>query len=72
MKITVLAKPGCRVPRVEKIDEHTVRICVRARAVDGAANNAILAALSEYLGVAKSHVNILRGVRGKTKIFEII
>jgi uncharacterized protein len=44
---------------------------VRERAVEGAANAACVRALAGALRVAPSSVTLLRGARGRRKVFEI-
>jgi uncharacterized protein YggU (UPF0235/DUF167 family) len=44
---------------------------VRERAVDGAANTAIEAALAAHFGVRKADVRIVRGHTSRVKLVEI-
>jgi uncharacterized protein (TIGR00251 family) len=71
MKIQVLVKPNAREEKVEKVDASTFRISVKARPVDGKANEAVVAVLAKYFFVPKRNVEIVTGTRGKTKIVEI-
>lgn len=47
-------------------------IWTRAKAHDGEANEAVVAAISKYFHVAKSLIKIVSGVTSKSKIIEII
>ncbi len=51
-------------------DENTYRIRLRAPAVDGKANRALVAFLSEALGISKSAVRIVRGGKTRIKLIE--
>lgn len=71
MKISVLVKPGAKDERVDQVDKKMYRVSVKARPVDGKANDAVVAVLAKYFSVPKRHVEIVTGTRGKTKIVEI-
>ncbi len=70
-KVSVWAKPGARVPRVETLEDGTLRVAVRERAVEGAANRAIEAALAAHFGVPRGAVRVVAGARGRNKVLEI-
>lgn len=68
MKITVQVKPGStKGPLVEVIDEKNLVVYLRERAVDGAANEALVRVLAKHFGLAKSKVIIETGFSGRTK-----
>jgi len=46
-------------------------VAVRARAVEGAANAAVVAALAAALGVRRRDVEIVTGARGRDKIVAV-
>lgn len=73
LTVTVRAKPGSRVARVGGSwgDPPQLVVAVAARAVDGAANAAVVAALAEAFDVNRSAVRIVRGDRGRSKIVSI-
>jgi uncharacterized protein YggU (UPF0235/DUF167 family) len=62
----VRAKPGARAPGLARAGE-TVVVAVRERALDGAANAAIVRAVADWLGVAKSNVVLERGATARMK-----
>jgi uncharacterized protein YggU (UPF0235/DUF167 family) len=70
VRVTVCVKPGSKVPGVEQSGD-TLIIKVRERAIEGAATDAVIRALAEHYNVAQSRVQLLRGARSKTKVFEI-
>lgn len=71
MDLTVRVKPGSRKgPLVEETTDDpaaSVTVYVRERAVDGAANAGVIAALAAHYGVARSKVTILRGESSRIK-----
>lgn len=70
MRISVIVKPNSRVDAVQKChDEYVVR--VKARAVDGKANEAVIKLVAEYFTVPKTRVRIVRGATSKHKAIEV-
>ncbi|GAA1811388.1 DUF167 domain-containing protein [Agromyces neolithicus] len=71
MDITVRVKPGSRKgPLVEPlVDDPSAAavVFVRERAVDGAANEGVVAALAAHYGVPRRRVHILRGDTSRVK-----
>lgn len=72
MKISVKVKPRARVEKVEKTKNGDLVVWVKAEAKEGKANEAVVKALAEHFGVAKSRVRLISGTRSKTKLFEIL
>jgi hypothetical protein len=64
--LEVLVKPGSREPSLVEENGLTV-IRVRERAVDGAANAAVVRALAAAYGVPPSAVELLRGITARRK-----
>lgn len=71
MKIFVIAKPGARETKVEKIGDGHFVVAVKEPPVEGKANRAISEALAEYFKVAPSRVRLVSGFSSRKKIFEI-
>ena len=71
MRIAVLVKPGSARPGVG--GEHAGALVVRvsARAVDGKATAAALAAVAEAFGVRRSDVRLVSGASSRTKVVDI-
>lgn len=75
MRVTVRAKPGSRKESVtlattaDGTDIVVVR--VRARAVDGAANEAVTAAVAAVLGLRSRAVSVAVGGRSRIKQLEV-
>ena len=71
MKITVLAKPNSKTEKVEKLPDGSFRVCVKTPPTEGKANSAIINALSSHFKIPKTSIELVHGVQGKKKIFEI-
>ena len=71
MKIIVKAKPGSREDKIEKIDESNYIVYVKAFAIDGKANTAIIKLLADYFDISQSLVEIISGYMARIKVVEI-
>ena len=72
MRITVHAKPGSKKgPLVNVSEDGLVTVFLKERAVDGAANDGLVAALAEHYGVRKSVVTIVSGHSSRHKIVDV-
>jgi uncharacterized protein YggU (UPF0235/DUF167 family) len=70
--VVVRVKPGSKKgPLVETDADGTLTIYVREKAVDGAANEAVVRVLSEHLGVARSRLQLMSGRTARLKRFRI-
>lgn len=68
MRITVLAKPGSKKgPLVQQSEDGNFTVFMRERAVDGAANEAMIALLAKHFGISKSRVQIESGFTSRIK-----
>ncbi len=72
MKIRVVVTPNAKAPSVEKIDEESYKVKVDARPTEGRANIRLVQILAEHFGASKSKVIILKGVKGREKLVEIL
>jgi uncharacterized protein YggU (UPF0235/DUF167 family) len=68
--IVVAVKPGSKRAAIDA-DAEGITVRVMARAIEGAANEAVQRALARALGVAPSAVTLVRGARARTKTFAI-
>lgn len=71
MRISVTVKANSKENSVEKISGNEFALRVKAPAKEGKANEAVIKVLSEYFGVAKSRINIVKGQTSKKKIVDI-
>jgi uncharacterized protein (TIGR00251 family) len=68
MRYTLFVKPGSKKgPLVEVTDTGEITVYVRERAVEGAANKAVIELLAKHFNVAKSSVEIESGFTGRHK-----
>jgi uncharacterized protein len=72
MKITIIAHPNSKKPRVEKDLLGTLHVYVNAPPLEGKANMAVIEALSKHFNVKKSCIMFIAGKKSKIKTFEII
>jgi uncharacterized protein len=71
MKISVSVKPNSRVESVTQLEDGSYLVRANAPPVDGQANERVVELLSKHLKKPKSSFELVSGLRGKKKIFEI-
>lgn len=71
MILQVTVKPGAKFEKIVATDEG-LTVYLHARAHDGEANDSLAKVLAKYYGVSKNQVSILRGVKGRQKVVEIV
>ena len=71
MKISVKVKPQAKEDRIEKIGENEFSILVKAKALKGKANQAVIKILSDYFDMPQSKIILLKGEKSKNKVFSI-
>ena len=70
--VSVRVKPGSKKgPLVEAGPDGDLTIYVRERAVEGKANDAVVALLAKHLGVPRSRVELASGATSRMKRFRI-
>ena len=69
-KIQVAVKPGSKTDSVERIGDDLV-VRVKARAIDGKANEAVVRLLAKHFGVRQSQVVVLHGHTSRRKLILI-
>lgn len=68
MRMTVTAKPGSKKgPLVQVNDDGSLTVFMQQRAVDGAANEALIELLAKHFEVSKSKVFIESGFTSRIK-----
>lgn len=72
MKISIIAHPNSKKPRIEKDLLGTLHVYVNQPPLEGKANNAVREALAKYYNVKKSNVLLINGEKSKNKVFEIL
>jgi uncharacterized protein len=71
MRIAIRVKPGSARPGVGGEHAGSLVVAVRARAVDGKATEAALAAVARAFGVRRSAVRLVSGAAGRVKVVDI-
>jgi uncharacterized protein len=69
-RLALRATPGARVEALE-IAQGKLVAKVRARPEDGKANAAVIALVSEALGIAPSRISLLRGATSREKLLQL-
>jgi len=72
MKISVRVKPNARKEEIKKLNDNAFILSVKEPAKEDKANQAIIKLLSEYFGVPKSSISIIKGQTSKNKIIQIL
>ena len=70
-RIVVYCQPGAKQTQCVGLHDGKPRIQLKAPPVDGAANKALIAFLSDLCGVRKSAITIELGASGRTKRVEV-
>jgi uncharacterized protein YggU (UPF0235/DUF167 family) len=71
MRLTIRVRPGSARPGVGGHLDGALVVRVSARAVDGKATGAALAAIAAAFGVRPGSVRLVAGARSRTKIIEV-
>ena len=71
MRISIRVKPGSARPGVGGDHAGALVVRVRARAVDGKATEAALAAVAGAFGVRRGAVRLVSGASSRTKIVDV-
>jgi uncharacterized protein len=69
MLIKVKAFPGASQEKIIKKSEDSFEIYVRAKPIGGAANQAIIQAISKYFGLSEKEIKMVKGFKERNKIF---
>ena len=70
-KITVIAHPNSKRPRIDKDLLGTLNVYVSEPPLEGRANEAVIKALVDYFNIRKSQIQLIRGHKSKIKIFDL-
>jgi uncharacterized protein YggU (UPF0235/DUF167 family) len=76
-RLAVKLTPGASADRIDGWDvdaggRPVLKVRVRARPVEGEANEALVKLLAKALGVPKAAVSVQRGGQSRTKILDIV
>ncbi|WP_024287087.1 DUF167 domain-containing protein [Cellulomonas sp. KRMCY2] len=70
-RVAVRVRPGASRTRVGGAYADRLVVAVSARAVEGAATEAVLEAVARAFGVRRRHVRLLTGATSRDKVIEI-
>lgn len=71
--VHVHVTPGsAKGPLVEEQPDGSLRVWVREKAVEGAANDAVERVLAAHFGVSVSRVTVRRGHTSRRKVVEVV
>ena len=71
MKISVRVKPNSKQDSVEPARANTYIVRVKAKALEGKANEAVVTLLSEYFSVPKNNIVVVIGAKSRNKVIAI-
>lgn len=72
MKVTIIAHPNSKKPRIEKDLLGTFHTYINQPPLEGKANKAIVEILSKYFNVKQNSVILISGGKSKKKVFEVL
>lgn len=72
MKISVFVKPNSKKGDLIQATDDGITVFLRAKAVDNAANNSLVALLAKNYSVPKTCIRIISGHNSRHKIVEIL
>jgi uncharacterized protein len=72
MLIRIHVTPNARQVRVVKVNEDSFEVKVDESAIGGRANKRLLEILSDHLMVPKSRISIVKGMRSRDKVIQVI
>ena len=71
MELQIRVQPRARRNSIEVVDGSKLKIYVTTAPEGGKANDAVVALLAKSLGIAKSHIRIVRGHKSRDKLLDI-
>ncbi|NPV14607.1 DUF167 domain-containing protein [candidate division WOR-3 bacterium] len=72
MHLRVFVKPKSRKESVTRNPDGTLTIAVRAAPVEDKANQAVIAALAQFLHRPKTSIRLVQGRTSRWKLFEVL
>lgn len=70
--ISIKILPRSSKNEIKRLTESSYRIKITAPPIDGAANELLIALLSDYFSIPKNRIQLLRGYRSKNKVVKIL
>jgi len=72
MKIDVRVKPNSRMEEVTQEGVSTFTVRTKEPPIEGRANRAVVRLLAKHLGIRESQLRIVKGLKSKAKVIEIV
>lgn len=72
MRFNVKVQPGAKEAQISEEENGVLKIKVNAPAKQGRANARLVEILSEHFNVPSSCIKIIKGLKSKNKVIEII
>ena len=72
MYLKIKVHPNSKKNEITRRGEDSFEVYVRAKPLEGKANDAVLDVLAEFLNVSRSKVRLIRGAMARNKIVELI
>lgn len=70
-RITVRVQPNAKRNEIVRLEDNVLYLRIAAPPVKGKANAALLAFLSDILGLSKSHLSIQKGATSRIKVIAV-
>ena len=67
LSFEIVAKPGSKLQKINISADGRLQVFVSARAIEGAANKAIIKYLSKSLGISQGQIEFISGEKSKQK-----
>jgi len=71
LKISVKVKPQAKRDMIQRTGPNDYTVWVKAKAIEGKANQAVIKILSEYFHTPKSNIPLIKGAKARDKIFMV-
>jgi uncharacterized protein len=71
MKYNIKVKTRAKQEKIEKIDKNNFLVSVKEPATENRANEAVIKVLADFLGVSKSRIEIIKGLKSRNKVISI-
>lgn len=69
--VSVRVHPGARRNAVSGVHDGAVKISLTTAPVDGRANEALIAFVTELLGIPRGRVSLVSGMTGRAKVLRV-
>lgn len=70
--VEVQARPGSKRNSITLLDDGVLKVALREKPVEGAANRGVIELFSERLGIAARQIGLVSGEKSKQKRFQFV